>query len=63
MIPEEPLSSFKVNYRSLSLVRLPGAPQGAVQHNQYRVDRGQDMGFRAPERREAYPREPELQRS
>ena len=63
MLRQESLSRFEIDHRCLRLVGLPRAAQGPVKDGQHGVDRRQDVGLRAPERREAHSREPQLQRS
>jgi hypothetical protein len=63
MTPQKSLSGFKINHGRVGFVWLPVATYGSVQHGQHRVNRGENMGFRSPERRETYSRESELQRS
>ena len=59
---QQPPARFEIDGGLVRLVGLPGAPERAVEHRKHRVDRGQHVRFRAPERRQARPREPHLQR-
>jgi hypothetical protein len=56
-------SRFEIDSWLVQFVRLPGVAERPVEYGKHRVNRGQDVRFRAPERREARSREPHLQRS